>query len=88
MSAFHGTALDTILRNKGITHLVHTDVHTNHAVNTTARVATDLGYTPIVVSDATASTSADAHRGDLLYSFADISELHDPSAVVAALANK
>lgn len=85
MNAFHGTPLDTMLRTLGITHVVLTGVHTNHAVNTTARAAADLGYTPILVTDATASTTADNHRGDLRYSFADIAELHDTAAVVAAL---
>jgi nicotinamidase-related amidase len=85
MNAFHGTALDTMLRNLGITHIVLTGVHTNHAVNTTARAAADAGYTPILVTDATASTTADAHRGDLRYGFADIAELHDTTTVVTAL---
>lgn len=85
MSAFHGTALDTVLRTVGVTHVVLTGVHTNHAVNTTARVAADLGYTPIVVTDATASTTAEAHRGDLCYGFTDIAELHDSRSVIEAL---
>jgi len=85
MSAFLGTALDTILRNLGLTHLVLTGVHTNHAVGTTARVAADLGYTPILVGDATASTSAEAHAADLAYGFADIAPVVDTETVVGAL---
>lgn len=85
MSAFQGTALDTILRTLGITHVVLTGVHTNHAVNTTARVAADLGYTPVLVSDATASTTAEAHAGDLRYGFADIATIHDTASVIDAL---
>ncbi|GGM62251.1 cysteine hydrolase [Microbacterium saperdae] len=85
MSAFHDTALDTILRCAGKTHLVLTGVHTNHAVGTTARDAADLGYTPLVVSDATASTTADAHAADLLYGFADIAPVIETNAVLAAL---
>ncbi|WP_265521331.1 cysteine hydrolase family protein [Oerskovia flava] len=85
MSAFHGSPLDTILRNLDITHLILTWVHTNRSVNTTARVAADLGYTPILVSDATASTTAEAHTGDLRYRFADIATIHDTTTVTGAL---
>lgn len=85
MSAFHGTPLDTVLRQTERTHLLLTGVHTNHAVGTTARDAADLGYTPIVVSDATASTTADTHAADLRYGFADIAPVVDTSAVLASL---
>lgn len=85
MSSFHGTPLDTILRNLGITHLVITGVHTSHAVGTTARVAADLGYTPIVVSDATAAMNADMHAADLTTGFDEIAIIADTETVRAAL---
>lgn len=88
MSAFHDTDLDAILRGSGRTHLVLTGVHTNHAVGTTARHAADLGYTPIIVSDATASTTPRAHAGDLEFGFADIAPVVDTRAVLTALAER
>ena len=59
MSSFRGTQLDIWLRNLGIDTVVLPGVHTCHAVNGTARDAADHGYRVILVSDATASMSAE-----------------------------
>ncbi|MER6170382.1 isochorismatase family protein [Streptosporangium sp. NPDC001681] len=56
-----------------------------HAVGTTARTAADLGYTPIVISDATASTTPEAHAADLKYGFADIAPTVDTETIISAL---
>ncbi|MBA2246795.1 MAG: cysteine hydrolase [Chloroflexia bacterium] len=53
--AFIGTDLEAMLRRDGATPLVIAGLTTNHCVETTARVAGDLGFSPIVVSDATAA---------------------------------
>ncbi len=53
--AFIGTDLEAVLRRDGAAPLVITGLTTNHCVETTARVAGDLGFSPIVVSDATAA---------------------------------
>ncbi len=53
--AFIRTDLEAMLRRDGATPLVITGLTTNHCVETTARVAGDLGFSPIVVSDATAA---------------------------------
>lgn len=52
-SAFIGTGLDEILREKEISELVITGVVTNNSVEATARMAGNLGYKTTVVSDAT-----------------------------------
>ncbi len=53
--AFIGTDLEAVLRREGATPLVIAGLTTNHCVETTARVAGDLGFSPIVVSDAAAT---------------------------------
>lgn len=53
--AFIGTDLEAQLRRDGATPLVIVGLTTNHCVETTTRVAGDLGFSPILVSDAAAT---------------------------------
>jgi nicotinamidase-related amidase len=54
-SAFIGTSLETLLRQQQITTLVVTGLTTNHCVETTVRMAGNLGFLTYLVSDATAT---------------------------------
>jgi nicotinamidase-related amidase len=53
--AFYKTDMDSILQNKGITHLLITGVTTEVCVQTTMREANDRGYECLMVEDATES---------------------------------
>ncbi len=53
--AFIGTDLEMYLLDRGYHHLVITGVITNNSVEATARVAGNLGFDTVVVSDATAT---------------------------------
>ncbi len=54
-SAFIGTDLEARLRGAGITTLVVTGLVANHCVESTARMASNLGFDTYVVGDATAA---------------------------------
>ena len=54
-SAFIGTNLEATLQQLGIGTIVIVGLTTNHCVSTTARMAANLGFKTIVVSDATAT---------------------------------
>lgn len=59
---FHGTDLDTRLRNRGIRTLVFSGVSTNVAISGMSMCASDLGYQCIVAEDCIAGSSLEAHQ--------------------------
>lgn len=64
-SAFHGTDLDLLLRNRAIRTLVLAGVATNVCVETAARDAYMRDYYVVVVSDCTAARDEQVHRAAL-----------------------
>ena len=84
MSAFNGTALDTVLRNWGITDVV-VGVWTNMAVEYTVRDAADHGYRATIVSDATSTISAEWQHAALSYALTDIATDATTAEVTQAL---
>ena len=60
MSAFAGTPLDIALRDCGINSFIIVGVATEIGIEPTIRHGTDLGYIPIVVTDACGAGHADA----------------------------
>lgn len=60
--AFASTSIDHLLRSLGITYLIFTGVSTNMCVDTTARVAADLGYRCLLVEDALGAGKEEYHR--------------------------
>jgi nicotinamidase-related amidase len=84
--AFVGTDLEQRLRTSGTTTLVITGFVTNHCVETTARIAGDLGFTTYVVSDACAAfdrtgPAGQQFSGELIHNVS-LTSIHDEFATV------
>jgi nicotinamidase-related amidase len=63
MSAFEGTPLDIALRDCGVTTVVIVGVATEIGIEPTVRHAVDLGYLPVLVTDACGAGDEEAgHR--------------------------
>jgi nicotinamidase-related amidase len=87
MSAFEGTPLDIIFRDCGITAVAVVGVALEIGIEPTARHAADLGYVPIVVTDAcgVGDREAGARSLDALR-FAGDAMLTDVAGFTAAVA--
>jgi nicotinamidase-related amidase len=65
ISAFQGTELDLMLRRRGVGTVLLTGVATNVTVEGTARDAVGLGYRTILLADACAAATDEAHLATL-----------------------
>jgi biuret amidohydrolase len=86
MSAFEGTPIDLVLRDCGVTSVALVGVALEIGIEPTARHAADLGYVPIVVTDACGMGDRDAGARSLeALRFAGDAMLTDVAGFVAAL---
>ena len=72
--AFYGTALEQILRRRGVTQIFLVGVSTSMGVESTARSAYDHGYNVVLVLDGMTDRDADAHRHSVEKVFPRIGE--------------
>lgn len=87
MSAFEGTPLDIVLRDCGIVSVACVGVALEIGIEPTVRHAADLGYVPIVVTDACGSGDhAAGERSIATLEFAGDALLTDVAAFARALA--
>jgi nicotinamidase-related amidase len=85
-SAFIGTDLQQRLASKAITKVVLAGLTTDHCVSTTARMAANLGFGTIVLSDATATFDRTSPKGEKISAQTihdvNLASLHDEFATV------
>lgn len=85
IGAFYGTALERILRRRGVTQIFLAGISTSHGVEATARGAYDHGYNVVTVVDAMTDRDADAHRYSVEKIFPRIGETATTEEVLARL---
>jgi nicotinamidase-related amidase len=86
ISAFAGTDLDRLLRQRGIDSVVLTGISTSFVVEGTARDAVDRGFRTAVVSDGCADLEADTHRLAIERVLPMLATITDSAAVTQWLA--
>ena len=74
-SAFIGTGLEEYLRRCGILSLAVAGLTTDHCVSTSVRMAANLGFNVILISDAVAAFARKSHDG-VLYSAEEIHNIN------------
>lgn len=83
--AFYGTALDQLLRRRGIKTIVIGGIATNIGVESTAREGFDRGYQMVFAEDAMASISAEAHEFAVKTIFPLMGRVRSVDEIVKAL---
>lgn len=83
--AFHGTALDMMLRRQGVTQIVLTGVATSIGVESTARSAFEHGYNVALVTDAMTDLVAEAHQNSIERIFPRLGETGTTAEVLKLL---
>ena len=83
--AFYGTALDQLLRRRGIKTIVIGGIATNFGVESTAREGFDRGYQMVFAEDAMASISAEAHEFTVKNIFPLMGRVRSVDEIVKAL---
>jgi nicotinamidase-related amidase len=83
--AFYGTDLELQLRRRGIRTLVIGGISTNFGVESTARDAFERAYELVLVEDAMAGMSAEAHRFAVTEIFPRFGRVRSTEQVLAAL---
>jgi nicotinamidase-related amidase len=83
--AFYGTELELQLRRRGVRTLVLGGISTNFGVESTARDAFERGYDLVLVEDAMAGMSAEAHHFSVTTIFPRFGLVRSTEQVLAAL---
>ena len=82
---FHDTALEELLRARGVTQIFLAGVFTSQGVESAARTAYDGGYNVVLVVDAMTDADAAAHENSVERIFPKLGETSTCDEVVAML---
>ena len=85
IGGFHDSELDEVLRGLGVDTVAFLGVATNASLEGTARVASDLGYRVLIVSDACSAATPEAHAASL-ESLGLLAEITTTDDLIAAFA--
>ncbi|HEX8592403.1 MAG TPA: isochorismatase family cysteine hydrolase [Pseudomonas sp.] len=85
---FHGTDLDSTLRNMGVTTIVPVGVSTNVAISGLSLCGSDLGYQVVVPEDCIAGASPQTHEFIVANLLPLYSTVSDSDAVIEALSER
>jgi nicotinamidase-related amidase len=85
--AFYGTELDLQLRRRGARTIVLAGIATNFGVESTARDAYERGYALVLVEDAMAGLTADAHAFACTTIFPRLGRVRSTQDVLGALSD-
>ena len=83
--AFTGTNLDQALRRRGIKTIIMAGIATNFGVESTARLAQELGYALVFAEDAMSSIAADMHAFSTKTLFPIMGHVRSCEEITAAL---
>ena len=81
--AFHGTPLDMLLRERGVTQVVLAGISTSGGVESTARAAHEHGYHVVLATDAMTDRDAAAHENSLRRIFPRLGETATSDDIVS-----
>lgn len=84
-NAFHATALDDLLRLRGVTGIVLGGIATTIGVESTARAASERGYNLTFATDAMSDTVLEAHQNSIQHIFPRLGEVTDTAAILAQI---
>jgi nicotinamidase-related amidase len=84
LSPMHGTELDAVLRNLGVTTVVAVGVSLNVAIVNLAFDAVNLGYQVVIPRDAVAGTPVEYADAVLEHTLEMVATVTDVGALVAA----
>ncbi|HEX7816481.1 hydrolase [Dyella sp.] len=83
--AFYGTELELQMRRRGVHTLVIGGVSTNIGVESTARVAFELGFNQVLVEDAMSASDLDMHQFAINKIFPRLGRVRSTEQVLAML---
>ena len=85
MSAWEGSALETVLKAGGRNTLIDTGAWTNMSIEHTARTGADKGYYMVVPEDACSTMNAEWHAMSIGYALRNVAIVTRTDEVIAAL---